>query len=146
MAKKLRFFLLLTLIFSINLLSACATMPEQKDLEISLRKTAKKYWDIRMKKDLKDLYDMEFRDNRPPLDKYMVKAALIRKFHITKQRIKTVEIQGTNAAITFNQHIMMPAIPAPLTQTFRDLWIWDRKWKHIFDPRKYMAKHPELFD
>lgn len=140
MAKRLSLFILLTLIASLNFLSACATMPEQKDLEISLRKTVKKYWDIRLTGDLEELYDMEYSEDLPPFDQYEVKAALIRKFIIRKNIIKKVTIEEKNAAVVLEQHIILPPLPEPLKQAYRDKWIWDGKWKHIF---RHGKKKPE---
>lgn len=140
MAKKLiNIFFIVSLIASI---SGCATMPGKKDLELSLKKTARQYWKIRLKGKLSDAYKMEYEGGGRPdtMDRYLYKAGLIRKFTITKNRIKEVKIEGKNATVIMELDLMMPGISKPFKQSMTDLWIWDRKWKHILDPKEYLNK------
>ncbi len=140
MAKKLiNIFFIVSLIASI---SACATMPGKKDLELSLKKAVKKYWKIRLKGELKDAYKMEYEGGGLPdtKEKYFYKAGLIRKFIITKNKIKEVKIEGKNATVILELYLLMPGISKPFKQPLTDLWVWDRKWKHILDPKEYLNK------
>ncbi len=140
MAKKLiNLFFIVSLIASI---SGCATMPEKKDLELSLKKAVRKYWKIRLKGDLRDAYKMEYEEGGLPntMDRYLYKAGLIRKFTITKNKIKEVKIEGKNATVILELYLLMPAISKPFRQSMTDLWVWDRKWKHILDTKEYLKK------
>lgn len=141
MARRL-IALLFILSFS-ALSSGCATMPEQKDLESTLKEAAERYWNIRLKGELKDAYNMEYEEGGLPsdMDRYLYKAGLIRKFIITKHRIKEVTVEGKNGTVLLELHIRMPAIPAPFKQTMKDSWIWDGKWRHILNPKEFLKKN-----
>ncbi len=138
MAKRL------IILLSVLLLFSCATtMPEKKDLEASLRESAERYWEIRLKGNLEDIYDMEYREDLPPLDKYRVRAGLIRKTLITKHRIKDVVVDDKDGIVYVEFHIMLPPVPEPFKQTMTDRWVWDGEWKHILDPKKRKKKSTE---
>ncbi|GAB4541687.1 MAG: hypothetical protein Fur0020_11160 [Thermodesulfovibrionia bacterium] len=131
MAKRI--VILLLVLF----LSSCATtMPEKKGLESSLRNSAEKYWQIRLNGNLEELYEMEYREDLPPLDKYKVEAGLIRKNIITKYSVKDIIVEGNRGTVYIEFLITIPPVPQPFKQTLIDRWIWDKGWRHILNPRK----------
>lgn len=130
MAKRI-IVLLLILIFI-----SCATMPEKKELESSLKESAERYWQIRLNGNLEEIYEMEYKEGLPPIDKYKVEAGLIRKNIITKYSIKDIIIEGSNGTVYVEFSITIPPVPQPFKQTLTDKWIWDRGWKHILNPKK----------
>lgn len=131
---------LLIILSSLLLFFGCATMPEKKELETSLREAAEKYWEVRLKGNLEDIYGMEFKEDLPPMDKYKVTTGLIRKNLITKHRIKDVVVEGKDGTVYVEFHISMPPVPKPFTQTMTDRWVWDREWRHILEPSKKKQK------
>ena len=138
MAKRL-----IILFFTVSLgafTSNCATMPQQKDLGASLEKQAKKYWDIRLNGDVSVIYDMEYKEDLPPFDKYSVDVRRIRKLGVRRHRLKEINVDGKNGTLLVEIHLVLSPVGKTVKHKMTDYWIWDGQWKHILNPKEFLKK------
>jgi hypothetical protein len=131
-----RLILMAMLIIFMVYTPGCSTIPEQKDLEVSLRESVQRYWDIRLKGNVDDIYDMEVGEDLPPIEEYRLEATLMRRITIVKYDIAEITVTGKEGNVRLQVHIMVPVTSRPIKQPLMDRWIWDGKWKHLWIKKK----------
>ena len=123
---------LLALLLLAAFLGSCATIPEQRPDNESLRIVAENYWRLRMADDYERTYVLEGREDLPPFKDYLDKVRAMKKFTIVSYSIGKVSVDGTAGTVEVELNIMLPAQPKPIKQIVYDRWTYkEGKWLHL---------------
>jgi hypothetical protein len=123
---------LLAVVFLTAFVASCATVPEQKPDNESLRVAAESYWQARMNDDYKRTYALEEREGLPPFEEYLDKVRAMKRLNIESLTVGKVRVDGTSGEVEIDMKVMLPGMSAPLKQFFNDRWIYKRdRWRHL---------------
>ena len=111
--------------------AGCATVSKEVDREGALRKTAERYWNLRMEDKYEDTYKIEDKQKLIPFEEYQVKAKAMKKINIKSISVQSVNVSDDKGAVDLEWTYLLPQITQPFHQVIADSWVYKNgKWWH----------------